>query len=96
MTAMHMHPSGALMPDVNFTVEEAARFVPKPDGFDLKLLAQLGKDCSMVCRMRGLQWTLRPTPTKAWPNERAYPAEIIREVFANHPATRDYVPKVAA
>jgi hypothetical protein len=100
MTGLAQTNGGALQPDTNFTVEEAARFLKQPDGTPVPLtranLSQLGKDCSMVCRIRHVEWTLRPTPTKDWPNERAYPAAVIREVFAQHPATRDYVPKVAA
>lgn len=98
MSALQQCPAGVLVPDVNFTVEEAAIFLRLPDGSPLQLtrgqLSTLGKDCSMVCRIRHVEWTLRPTPLKSWPNERAYPKEIIREVFAANPATRDYVPKV--
>jgi hypothetical protein len=96
-TALQQGPAGGLVPDTNFTVEEAARFLKDAHGAQLQLtrgnLSSLGKDCSMVCRIRNAQWTLRPTPTKDWPNERAYPPAIIREVFSSHPATRDYVPK---
>lgn len=92
MSAMQETPAG-LVPDTNFTVEEAARFVNTPAPLPTHVLGQLGKDCSRVCRIRGQQWTIRPTPTKPWPSERAYPAEVIREVFSLHPETRDFLPK---
>ncbi|MGJ8505849.1 mechanosensitive ion channel family protein, partial [Glaesserella parasuis] len=58
-----------------------------------KLLAKLGRDCSMVCRIRGAAWTERPTPSKQWLKERAYPFDIIREVFELNPDTAPYIPK---
>jgi len=79
----------------HFTVEEASRWLTCAQPVDLKLLQQLGRDCSMVCRIRNAEWSLRPTPHKRWPNERAYPAAVIREVFLANPATAPHVPKVA-
>lgn len=96
MAGLQETNGGALAPDTNFTVEEAARFLTLPAPLPTHVLGSLGKDCSMICRIRGVQWTIRPTPTKPWPNERAYPAEVIREVFAQHPATRNHLPKVKA
>lgn len=83
-------------PDANWTVEEAARWLTCAQPLDRLLLAQLGKDCSRVCRIHGLEWTLRPTPTKAWPNERAYPVAVIREVFSLNPQTAPFVPQRSA
>lgn len=80
-------------PDANWTVEEASRWLTCRQPVAVELLAQLGKDCSRVCRIHGLEWTIRPTPGKPWPNERAYPAEVIREVFNLNPETAPYVPK---
>jgi hypothetical protein len=85
--------SGALAPDTNFTVEEASRWLTCAQPVELRLLQQLGKDCSMLARIRNAEWTLRPTPGKSWPNERAYPAQIIREVFEQNPRTAPYIPK---
>jgi hypothetical protein len=100
MTGMHQDAMGGLSPDINFTVEEAVRWLRTPLGAPVALgrstMSQLGKDCSRVCRIHNLTWTLRPTPMKDWPNERAYPAAVIREVFMLHPETREFVPKVAA
>jgi len=80
----------------HFTVEEASRWLTCAQPINLKLLQQLGKDCSMVCRIRNAEWSIRPTPEKRWPSERAYPAKIIREVFLANPETAPYVPKVEA
>lgn len=79
----------------HFTVEEASRWLTCAQPVPLKLLQQLGKDCSMLARIRNIEWSIHPTPHQRWPNERAYPAEVIREVFAANPETAPYVPKVA-
>lgn len=79
--------------DTNYTVEEASRWLTCAQPVPTKLLAQLGKDCSRVCRIRGIEWTIRPTPGQPWLNERAYPVDVIREVFSLHPETKDYIPK---
>lgn len=83
-------------PDVNYTVEEASRWLTCPLPLDVRVLAQLGKDCSRVCRIHGLEWTLRPTPGRPWPTERAYPATVIREVFSLNPNTAVFVPQRSA
>lgn len=80
-------------PDDNYTVEEASRFLTCHQPVPVSLLAKLGRDCSMVCRIRGAAWTERPTPTKQWLKERAYPFVIIREVFELNPDTAPYIPK---
>ncbi|MFI2901434.1 MULTISPECIES: hypothetical protein, partial [Gammaproteobacteria] len=80
-------------PDDNYTVEEASRFLTCHQPVPVKLLAKLGRDCSMVCRIRGAAWTERPTPSKQWLKERAYPFDIIREVFELNPDTAPYIPK---
>lgn len=80
-------------PDTNFTVEEASRFLTCWQPLPVGLLGKLGKDCSMVCRIRDSAWTERPTPTKTWLKERAYPFEIIREVFELNPDTAPYIPR---
>lgn len=80
-------------PDENYTVEEATRFLPLPQPVGVALLGQLGKDCSMVCRIHDLPWTVRPTPDKPWGTERAYPFQVIHEVFSLNPATAPYVPR---
>lgn len=81
------------MKDANFTVEEASLWLTCEGPVPMWLLQRLGKDCSMYCKVQGIEWTLRPTPGKAWPNERAYPAAVIREVFALNPDTAPYLPK---
>jgi hypothetical protein len=48
----------------------------------------------MLCKVRGYGWALRPTPGKEWPNERAYPFEVIKEVFLMNPDTAPYVQAV--
>ena len=80
-------------PDDNYTVEEASRFLTCHQPVPVSLLGKLGRDCSMVCRIRGAAWTERPTPTKQWLKERAYPFAIVREVFELNPDTAPYIPK---
>lgn len=80
-------------PDTNYTVEEATRFLTCTQPVERGLLSKLGKDCSMVARIQGVQWTERPTPDRPWPTERAYPFPIILEVFRVNPATAPYIPK---
>jgi len=80
----------------HFTVEEASRWLTCAQPVNLKLLQQLGRDCSMVCRIRNIEWSLRPMPHQRWPNERAYPAAVIREVFLANPETAPHVPQVEA
>ena len=78
----------------HYTVEEASRWLTCAQPVPLKLLQQLGRDCSMLARIRNVEWSLRPTPHQRWPNERAYPADIIREVFAANPETAPHIPPV--
>lgn len=77
---------------VYFTVEEASRWLTCPQPVPLKILQKLGKDCSLLCRIRNVGTTIRLTPHQPWPNERAYPSEIIREVFAGNPETAPFLP----
>ena len=78
----------------HWTVEEASRWLTCAQPVGPALLQKLGKDCSMVCRIRNIEWSVRPTPHKRWPNERAYPADVLREVFQTNPETAPYVPGV--
>lgn len=77
----------------HFTVEEASRWLTCAQPVSLKLLQKLGRDCSMVCRIRQAEWSVRPTPHQRWPSERAYPREILIEVFEANPDTKPYIPK---
>jgi hypothetical protein len=79
-------------PDTNFTVAEAARFLTCSQPISLKLLGQLGKDCSMVCRIKNIPWTERAV-AQAWGKERAYPPAVLKEVFELNPETAPFVPK---
>lgn len=79
--------------DTNWTVEEASRFLSCEQPLPRELLSKLGRDCSLVCRIHGHEWTLRPVTGKDWTTERAYPVAVIREVFLTNPATAPYVPK---
>lgn len=83
------------MNEPTFTVEEASRWLTCPQPLPMKLLQKLGKDCSMVCRIRGLTPFKRPTPTQRWPYENAYPVAIIREVFEANPETAPHIPRGA-
>lgn len=80
---------------VYYTVEEASRWLTCEQPVPLRLLQKLGKDCSMVCRIRGVVTTNRATPHQPWPTERAYPTEIIREVFEGNPEAAPYLPVVS-
>jgi hypothetical protein len=87
---------GGLSPDTNYTVEEASRWLTCAQPVSLSLLQKLGKDCSMFCKVKQIEWSQRPTPHQRWNTERAYPAAAIREVFLLNPATAPYVPKTSA
>jgi len=78
-----------------FTVEQASRWLTCAQPVPLPLLQRLGKDCSMVCRIRGAKFVDVPVQGNSWPTERGYPAAIIQEVFMANPDTRPYVPKSA-
>jgi hypothetical protein len=78
-----------------YTVEQASRWLTCAQPVPLTLLQRLGKDCSMVCRIRGATFVDVPVQGKSWPTERGYPAAIIQEVFLANPDTRDHVPKPA-
>lgn len=80
----------------HFTVEQASRWLTCAQPVPLPLLQRLGKDCSMVCRIRGAMFVDVPVQGKNWPTERGYPAAIIQEVFLANPDTRPFVPKPAA
>lgn len=80
----------------HFTVEQASRWLTCAQPVPLPLLQRLGKDCSMVCRIRGATFVDVPVQGKNWPTERGYPAAIIQEVFQANPDTRPFVPKSAA
>jgi hypothetical protein len=84
------------MADAYYTVEEASRFLTCEQSVATALLAQLGRDCSRVCRIRGVEWHIRPTPGRPWPNERAYPVDVIREVFSLNPDVSPFVPGSAS
>jgi len=78
-----------------FTVEQASRWLTCAQPVPLPLLQRLGKDCSMVCRIRGATFIDVPVQGKNWPTERGYPAAILQEVFLANPDTRPYVPGAA-
>lgn len=79
----------------HFTVEQASRWLTCAQPVPLPLLQRLGKDCSMVCRIRGATFVDVPVQGKNWPTERGYPAAIIQEVFLANPDTRPFVPGAA-
>ncbi len=59
---------------------------------DIHPAARLGKECSMVARIHR-----RPTGTvevvgEAWPTEKTYTHDVLREVFRLNPATAPYMP----
>ncbi len=83
-------------PQTHFTVEQASRWLTCAQPVPLPLLQRLGKDCSMVCRIRGATFIDVPVQGKSWPTERGYPAAILQEVFLANPDTRPYIPKPAA
>lgn len=76
----------------HFTVEQASRWLTCAQPVPLPLLQRLGKDCSMVCRIRGATFVDVPVQGKNWPTERGYPAAIIQEVFLANPDTRAFLP----
>ena len=80
------------LPDANFTVEEASRFLLCAQPVALKILGQLGRDCSMVARIKSVPWTERAV-NRPWGKERAYPSDIIKEVFELNPDTSPFIPR---
>ena len=77
-----------------YTVAEAALWLVGCEKLvSVDILKELGRDCSMLSRVRQQEWMLRPTPHMPWPHERAYAADIIRDVFLTHPYTQKFVPK---
>lgn len=79
----------------HFTVEQASRWLTCAQPVPLPLLQRLGKDCSMVCRIRGATFVDVPVQGKNWPTERGYPAAILQEVFLANPDTRLFIPRPA-
>lgn len=59
------------------------------------VLQQLGKDCVLYSRVKGLPIQDVPVYGKRWPTEKAYTFAALREAFRLHPATRDFVPQEA-
>lgn len=99
VTLVNESPAPVADTSQHLTVEEALLFLVPVTvmAYDarLPLLRQLGKDCSMVCRIRKEGWIDKPVRGRQWPTERAYSPAVLREVFANHPQTRDLLPKVS-
>jgi hypothetical protein len=97
VTLINESPAPVTDASQHMTVEEALLFLVPVTvmAYDarLPLLRQLGKDCSMVCRIRKEGWIDKPVHGRSWPTERAYSPAVLREVFANHPQTRDLLPK---
>lgn len=74
------------------SVKQAVAFLKLPAPLDRATLSKLGKECSMVARIHR-----RPTGTvevigEAWPTEKTYTHDVLREVFRLNPATAPYVP----
>lgn len=94
-SAGHNGSYKAMAAQTHFTVEQASRWLTCAQPVPLSLLQRLGKDCSMVCRIRGATFVDVPVQGKNWPTERGYPAAIIQEVFQANPDTRPYIPQPA-
>lgn len=74
------------------SVKQAVGFLKLPAPLDRSTLSKLGKECSMVARIHR-----RPTGTvevfgEAWPTEKTYTHDVLREVFRLNPATAPYMP----
>ena len=74
------------------SVKQAVDFLKLPESLDRGTLSKLGKECSMVARIHR-----RPTGTvevfgEAWPTEKTYTHDVLREVFRLNPATAPYMP----
>ena len=70
-----------------WTVDEAGKWL-QSEGLPLDLRRQLGKDCSMVCRIHNQGWRDKVVYGQDWSTERAYTREVLLEVFKAHPVTR--------
>lgn len=75
------------------TVEQAVAYLPLPFPLDRGTLSKLGKDCSLAARAMRRPTGVVPVIGKAWPTEKSYTFDVLREAFRLHPATRDYLPK---
>lgn len=80
------------MSENRWTVQEASEWLTCEQPVSLDLLRVLGRDCSMVCRIYKMDWVDKPTPGQPWPTERAYPLEVLKEVFSRNPKTAPYMP----
>lgn len=76
-----------------FTVAEALQSlraaVPNTAPVQRGALIQLGKDCAAVCRARKIAPEQREVFGKDWRFEKAYPVDVLEEVFSRNPATRE-------
>lgn len=74
-----------------WTIAEAVHWLAIPMPLGRGTLSKLGRDCSMVSRIRKRPIDVVPVIGKDWPSEKAYTRDVLTEVFRLHPATKDYV-----
>lgn len=79
------------------TVEAAVTWLRQASGMpalDRATMSRLGKDCSLAARAMGRPTGVVPVYGKAWPSEKSYTADVLKEAFRLHPATREWLAKV--
>lgn len=77
------------------TVVEAIQYLPGLPALDRGTLSKLGRECSLAARAMRRPTGTVPVIGKAWPSEKSYTFDVLREVFRLNPATRDYLPSGA-
>lgn len=76
-----------------WTVAQAVGFLNLPAPLSIGDLSKLGKECSMVARIKFRPTGVVPVIGQRWPTEKSYTRDVLNEVFRLNPATRDYMPK---
>jgi hypothetical protein len=92
MTAQTQEPLMTVADAVAALRQQRPDLPDLPD-LDIRVLQQLGKDCVLYSRIKGLPIQDVPVYGKRWPTEKAYTFAALREAFRLNPATRDFVPQ---
>lgn len=80
-------------PPQSWTVAQAVSFLKLPEPLPPAVLNKLGRDCALAARAMQRPIGKIEVFGKRWTHENTYTADVLREAFRLHPATRDHVPK---
>jgi hypothetical protein len=75
-------------------VAVAAAYLNLPAPLDRATLSKLGRDCSMVARIKRRPTGVESVQGQPWPTEKAYTRDVLEEVFRLHPATAEAMKRV--